>query len=678
MKKIGIILCLILSMVIFAGCSSKVENPEDTLKEYLDNWSNQKYDEMFSRLNGESVMLIRNQEWAFDERYEKVYSDLRIDNITAVFEPVDFKGEKIDLEEITEIVYPVDITMDSLAGEIAYTTHIKMVKEKNDEDKENWKVVWHPTQLLTGLESPTDKLSVRTLLPQRGEIFDRNGNGLAINGSLYQVSIVPNSTEDLEETAIRFAKVLGIDDEQVLKLAKQYPHRPDWAAPIQNLALNDPRAKELVAIPGVLLGQIDGRQYPSGDVTGHLIGHMGAITAEELQNRQGQGYTSTSIIGKNNLELVFEETLRGTPGAVISVTDESGKNGRVIAERSSVDGEDVHLTIDIDIQRKLVKSLNGEIGAGVVMDPATGEVLALVSEPAFDSNLRYLGLRDPRAMAMEDTTVLFERRFQNTYSPGSIFKPFTAVMGIEEKTLDPTEKINISGRRWQPNNSWGGYHITRVNESESQVDLNIAMMRSDNIYFAQQALRIGNDKMEAWAEKLGFGEPIPFEFPIYASAIANSGINTEVLLADTGYGQGQILVSPVHMTAMYSIFVNDGSMIQPRLISGNEPEFYRENIASTQTIDKVLNSLIAVVEDNRGSANRSNPGHSRKIAGKTGTAELKKDLNEQGGEQIGWYVSFDYEKKDLVTTIMIQNAQLRGGSAKAVNISNDFWRSIDQ
>ncbi|NBG88385.1 penicillin-binding transpeptidase domain-containing protein [Isachenkonia alkalipeptolytica] len=731
MKKTWL-LGIIFTALILSGCSEEEPlSPEDPLGTYLEHWEQGDYPEMLQLLEDNSRELIDRQEWEFSQRYEKVYSDLEIEERTFSYEAVEFDGEEMDLEELEEVTYEVQVRMASMAGEIEYTTEVPLIKnmeiaeqEATGEDRENpWEVVWEPAHLLKGMEAPEDLIGVSMDPPERGEIFDREGRGLAVNGRVYQASIVPEATEDLEGTVDAFASVLGLSRDRVDSLAKQYPDRPDWAAPVQRVSMEDPRVSELVEISGVLLSEIDGREYGGGEYTGHVIGHVGPITAEELEDREGEGYSSTSTIGKNGLELAYEEVLRGSPGVRITVTDEDGENERIIAETEAKNGEDIHLTIDLDLQQTLAETLEGEKGAVVLMDPKTGEVLALSSEPAFDSNLRTLGLPDPRASEMEDAGELFSRRFQNRYAPGSIFKAFTAVMGLEEGTLDPEESFEIEGLQWQESSQWGGYRVTRVTDRITDVNLHRGMVHSDNIYFAKQALALGGDAMERYGELLGFGREVPFEFPMYISSLSNEGINSEPLLADTGFGQGQIQVSPVHMTAMFTIFLNDGDMLTPRLFlqdvaqelepegeagedseedsagdspddseeAGDEeeagdpsedsgefsPRVFQENIGSPENIGIVRDALIAVMEEESGSVYRENPGHSRKLAGKTGTAELKSDYMAEGDELLGWFVSFDYEAEDLLLTIMVENTEGRGGSRVALELSHEFWEALE-
>ncbi|PYZ92729.1 hypothetical protein CR194_13825 [Salipaludibacillus keqinensis] len=680
MKHFYIVLLISVSL---AACSNEEPaNPEDTLEAYVDSWSSQSISSMLEQTSEESQSEIGNFEWDFEERYEQEYGRLAIEDIHIFYDSRDFEEEEVDLDELEEISYPISVQMDSVVGAINYETEVNLVKQvvtdEDNEEREEWSVEWDPTHLMMAMQDPHDEIAIEREQPNRGEIFDRNGEALAKNGEIYQVSIVPERTEDLEDTVSQFAEVTGLDEERVGDLANAFPDEPSWAAQIQNISLIDERKDELLEIEGVLLDTIPGREYPYGDITGHLVGHIGDITGEELEGLEDRGYTAQSEIGKYGIEYFYEEELRGTEGLTVSIKTEDGEVRDVITHTEPEDGENIPLTIDISMQQKLADVLQEDSGSGVVTDPLSGETLALVSEPAFDSNLRYLQLSDPRAEELDTVEVLFEQRFRRAYSPGSIFKPFTAIAGIEEGTLDPEEIIVIEGEQWQPDDSWGGYLVTRVNDSETEIDLETAMKLSDNIYFAQQALELGEDSMEEWMSKMGFGESIPYEIPLGTSSIANDGLKSEILLADTGYGQGEVQVTPVHMNALYSTFLNEGQMVGPTLIVGNDSEREEREVTSSETAALVEETLIAVVEDSDGTAYRSDPGHTRLLAGKTGTAELKQDQTEEDGEQVGWYVSYDYDNADLLTTIMVQNAEDRGGSGYVVDLANEFWQKVDE
>jgi penicillin-binding protein len=251
-------------------------------------------------------------------------------------------------------------------------------------------------------------------------------------------------------------------------------------------------------------------------------------------------------------------------------------------------------------------------------------------------------------------------RFNKTYSPGSTLKPLTAAIGLKTGATNPDEKMNIVGKTWAKEN-WGGKTITRVSTKLSQVDLLDAMMTSDNIYFARTALAIGREQFQQGLEAFGFGEDVPFAFPTNTSTITNDGFTSEGLLADSGYGQGEIQMSPIHLSSAYSAFVNNGSMIKPYLEMKDtaSPEFWKDGVISPEHTSILLHTLSEVVNNPQGTGyDPVIPGIS--IAGKTGTAELKATKESQG-EENGWFVAMNTEG-NLLVTMMIENVKERTGS----------------
>ncbi|MEW7077408.1 penicillin-binding transpeptidase domain-containing protein, partial [Limosilactobacillus fermentum] len=167
----------------------------------------------------------------------------------------------------------------------------------------------------------------------------------------------------------------------------------------------------------------------------------------------------------------------------------------------------------------------------------------------------------------EDKNNPFSAKFNKTYAPGSTIKPIAAAIGIKNGTLKADEKKTIKGKEWQKDSSWGGYSVTRVSESLQQVDLENALITSDNIYFAQNALDMGADNFTKGLNTFGFSEDIPYEFPTQKSSIANDKLDSDILLADTGYGQGQMQMSPLHLAASYTPFVDNGDLVKPTLFN---------------------------------------------------------------------------------------------------------------
>ncbi|CAM3790905.1 penicillin-binding transpeptidase domain-containing protein [Alkalicoccus chagannorensis] len=642
--------------VLLAGCFGEdPPNPEEeALVPYLLAWQDGSYEAM----DGVDADLA--------ERYELIYGDLQAEVGSLDFDARDFEEEDdIDLGEIQEIDYSVSVSIETLAGELNYDTTVPLERTEDEDGPGDWEAVWQPDHLLPGMQAEDDSIRVAYEEPVRGEIMDRNDEPIAQNGEVYEAAFVPESAEDLEASTEAFADVMELDADAVYEAANQYPDNPDWAAPVQLVAYDDPRVEELLEIDGVLLNTEEGRQYPLGRSAGHLAGHIGPITGEELE--EVDDYPSDADIGKYGIEYFEEETLRGERGVEVRIVDASDEVREVIQSEQPVDGDDITLTIDSSYQELTAGALEGESGAAVLLDADTGETLALTSGPSFDSNLRYLELPDPTVDELDTVEQLFEQRFRQAYSPGSIFKPVTAAIGLNAGTLDPEAARTIEGDQWQQDESWGGFEITRVNDSVTEVDLDTAMALSDNIYFAQEALDLGADTMLDGAEAFGFGESWDYPLPLQEAQLANDDtIDEDILLADTGYGQGQVLSSPVHMAGLYTTFT-DGAMTEPVLLMDDEAEASQP--LEEETLGIIRDTLASVVQDPDGTAYREDPGHDRDVIGKTGTAELKSEQTVEDGDQIGWFASLDEE---YVLVVMLQDAD----SGEAVDVANAIWSGL--
>lgn len=197
----------------------------------------------------------------------------------------------------------------------------------------------------------------------------------------------------------------------------------------------------------------------------------------------------------------------------------------------------------------------------------------------------------------KDASAPFTSKFNKTYAPGSTIKPITASIGLKNDAIKADEPKRIEGKEWQKDSSWGGYKVTRVSERLSDVNLENALITSDNIYFAQTALDTGKDQLSR-LKSFGFEEKLDYEFPTKSSSISNEGIDSDILLADSGYGQGQMLMSPIHLAASYTPFLNDGNLIKPHLIKkdGEEKEIWHKNVLPTGGAEAITKGLKGVVE----------------------------------------------------------------------------------
>ena len=409
------------------------------------------------------------------------------------------------------------------------------------------------------------------------------------------------------------------------------------------------------------------REYPYKDITAHRTGYVQGITAEELESKAEKGYNPHSIIGKTGLEQVYEERLKGKDGLKIYIEDNNGNIVKTIAETKGNNGEDIKLTIDINLQTKLYEKIKNDKGFFVVMNPQTGEILALVSTPSYDPNKFVTGMTNDEwnSISTNEAKPLFTR-FISTWCPGSTFKPITGAIGLTTGNLSEDDEFNYSGLAWQKDSSWGDHKITTLTAYSGKKNLKNALIHSDNIYFAQAALKIGEKTFTEGLDKIKFNEDIDFELDTNKSTYSNSErIEREATLADSGYGQGQLLVNPIHMASIYSAFVNEGNMVKPYIEckENREKEYLVKNAFSKEAANIIREDLIQVVESPTGTAHDLKV-NGVKLAGKTGTAELKASKEEKG-KTLGWFNCFTVDEeldKSMLIVSMVEDGGSNGGS----------------
>ena len=409
------------------------------------------------------------------------------------------------------------------------------------------------------------------------------------------------------------------------------------------------------------------REYPYKDITAHITGYVQGITAEELESKAEKGYNAHSVIGKTGLEQVYEERLKGKDGLKIYIEDNNGNIVKTIAETKGNDGEDIKLTIDINLQTKLYEKIKNDKGFFVVMNPQTGEILALVSTPSYDPNKFVTGMTNDEwnSISTNEAKPLFTR-FISTWCPGSTFKPITGAIGLTTGKLSEDDEFNYSGLAWQKDSSWGDHKITTLTAYKGKKNLKNALIHSDNIYFAQAVLKIGEKTFTEGLDKIKFNEDIGFELDTTKSTYSNSGrIEREATLADSGYGQGQLLVNPIHMASIYSAFANEGNMVKPYIEykENREKEYLVKNAFSKEAANIIKEDLIQVVESPTGTAHDLKV-NGVKLAGKTGTAELKASKEEKG-KTLGWFDCFTVDEeldKSMLIISMVEDGGSNGGS----------------
>lgn len=656
MKKSWIAIAAVLVLVLLAGCQQQA-TPEDRIKEYISHWNKGEFAEMYENYLNDGTKGAYDKA-QFVDRQKKIQEDLNIENLEVTYtEP----PEDAEWNEEEPADFPVQVKMDTVAGPVEFEQNMTLLHETHGEE-ENWFVEWNPSFIFPQLEAE-DKIQIERVQAARGEILDRNGLALAINGGGFNIGIVPEKFTD-ESKKAELAKLLGITAESIDQKLGQSWVKPELFVPIAKLARTDTETIDAaIKIPGVAAQNTPMREYPYGAALSHVTGYIGSITAEQLEERKDQGYTANDQIGRGGMEGVLEERLRGTDGLKIWIDKPvEGIDPITVAEKPVENGETVQLTIDAELQKKTYDAMKGEPGTSAALNPKTGETLALVSSPGFDPNEFMLGISGTRYKELEEDpkNPLFNR-FRAAYAPGSTLKPVTAAIGMEAGTLKPAEGITINGKTWQKDASWGDYKVSRLHpEAPNPVDLNIALVYSDNIYFAQQALNMGNETFVAGLKEFGFGEEIEFPLGLKASQISNEGtIGSAGQLADTSFGQGQMLTNIVHLASMYEPFLTDGVMYKPTLLLDEEDsQVWKEGLVSAETAATLRTAMRNVVVD--GYAQSANIPEAE-LAGKTGTAELKA-AGEDRGKENGFFVTYDASNPDVLMAMMIENVEDNGGS----------------
>ena len=649
---IALIIIIILVIAIVGGViylNQPKETAEQVFTNYISLLNEKKYDELYSYISTQSKAEISKED--FVARNKNIYEGIDAVNIEVQIQSQEKEGKT------AKITY--NENMSTSAGNISFENTANLVIE----DKE-YKIEWSSAMIFPELRD-TDKVRVSTIESTRGEILDRNGDKLAENGSISSIGIVPGKlSENKEQDLQKISELTGVSVEYINNQLLQSWVSDDTFVPIKKVSTSETELKnQLLQISGIQINSTSARVYPLGNEASHLIGYVQTINAEELEQNAGKGYSSTSLIGKSGLEAAYEDRLRGIDGTEIYIQDEEGNKLKTLAKQDKKDGEDIKLTIDSNMQKEIYEQMKNDKGLWVVMEPSTGEILAAVSTPTYDSNDFVLGLStDEWNTLNNDANKPLYNRFIQKYCPGSTFKPITAGIALSTGTITPESTVQYSGTSWQKDSSWGNYNVTTLTSYSGPKNVANALLYSDNIFFAQTALQIGKDAYMEKLNNLGFNESLDFPLSLAKSQYSSSEdgkISTEIKLADTGYGQGDLLINPIHMASIYSAFANQGSMVKPYIEYNNgKTEIYKENVFTEEAAETVKNDLIQVVESPNGTAHDMQI-QGLTIAGKTGTAELKTSSEDTESGTLGWFNCFTIGRSqgDLLMVGMVENTQ---------------------
>ena len=603
----------------------------------------------------------------FTQRYQNIFDGIDFQGLTISYGDLTVEAGKRYLQSAT-LTYSSAL-LDEFTQDVVFSL------DYSDNDS-TFYLNWTPAMIFTDLTSSTE-VKLRTLRPARGEILDSEHNAYAINSYAESVYVQPSKIEDTSYTVTALASILGmttVDVEKALSSSAAVKYDSAVIKAYPPGGISEATESALTTLPGVGVDRTSMtpiRYYPNGSFFAHSMGYTSAITAEELSKLDSSRYDISSYVGRTGLEAAYEDILCGTKGYSLDIYASDGQRLSTVARKEKVDGLDLEVTLDYDLQCRAEEMLEqlkeeGNAGAAVVLEPTTGEVLAISSFPDFDPNLFVLN-SDPKTLASyvaaDSNSPLYNRAVQGSYIPGSTVKPLIAAMALDDGVVDENYEFTgeIIKKQWTPKGYWPYPPITRVSNYSGPVNMSNAITKSDNIYFADVALKAGWEKLEPFLKMIGFDERIPFDLRVSKPGYLNSGNYENMqLLAATGYGQGELIISPLQMACIFSSLANNGDVMTPRLVRATRrmegtdyavvdeysESVWKENIISDHALSTIVPMLRRVVEEGSGRKIHIN---GLTICGKTGTAEIGSDKTRE----IAWMIAFvenaDYNRLVCVT-----------------------------
>lgn len=495
--------------------------------------------------------------------------------------------------------------------------------------------------------SNRNRIDIEPLPPQRGLIYDRNGVLLAENIPTFSLELIPEKVPDIDATLAELTALLSLTEEDI----EAFQTRRTRHRAFEEIVLRSQLTEEEVALfsvnrhrfPGVdVVGRLI-RHYPQGALFAHAVGYVGRINQQEMQEIDRQNYKGTLQIGKNGVEKQYEDLLHGTVGYRQVETNVQGRTVRELYSEPATGGEDLYLHLDINLQRTAAEALGDYSGSVVALDTRNGGVLALVSKPDYDPNAFVTGIsvKDYAELRDNPEQPLFNRALRGHYPPGSTFKPFVALAGLELNVVTEQSRTYCPGFYSLPGNEHR-YRCWR-RQGHAHVDLKSAMAESCDVYFYDLAHALGIDRLHGFLDYFGFGHQTGIDVPGESRGLSPSRewkraqrnqawFPGETLIS--GIGQGFNQTTPVQLAHATATLGMMGTAFKPQLVRATKADTDEGmQLIGAQRADSlpiqqsrnwqaVIESMVEVIHGRRGTARHIGEGLPFKIAGKTGTAQV--------------------------------------------------------
>ena len=562
------------------------------------------------------------------------------------------------------------------------------------------------------LRADNNRLQIQTIVPSRGMIYDRNGRLLADNQTSFSLAIVAERVENVDVLFSAIVEILSLGPEQVeriqAELAKR--RRPDSAVVILEalsekqvalLAVNRHRLRGIEVISHLI------RSYPMGALAAHAVGSVRRLTKEDLETVEPVQYSGSQFIGKRGVEAFYEKSLHGKVGYQKVETDAHSRVRRVLDVQGAQTGKNLTLHLDSKLQAASVDALAGRRGAIVALDPITGGVLAMVSEPSYDPNLFVSGMSSSQFRELTDSIYLplFNRAVNGQYAPGSTFKPVVGLAGISAAITDWEETIEDKGWFKLPGQKrvYRDWSWTKENSGgQGEVNLNRAIYRSSNVYFYDLASRMPIDSLLGFAGQFGFGRNLALDIPEASSGLLptpewkRNVKNQPWYPGDSvnlGIGQGDLLATPLQMATVAATIANRGRVVRPKMLLTSDASIGEMN--GVDEPPKILGlsegdwqAMVDSMEDvvHRGGKGFRGNGtawayigqkNGYRMAGKSGTAQVV-EINQgevydeeklsEFRRKHAWFIAFaPVDNPTIAVAVLVENGG--GGSTVAAPVA---------
>ena len=525
-----------------------------------------------------------------------------------------------------------------------------------------------------------------SLRAPRGTLFDRHGRVLVENRYAFDVSLVREQTTDLDRTLRLVAQITGAAEatlrEIVARHAREPRYRPITLVQDATLAQISGLSARRLELPDILVEQVPTRQYPTDELAAHLFGYVGEITDTQLTRPENSGLHVGSIVGQSGVEQVYNKLLMGTDGARSVVVNSVGREIRTLGEQPPAEGRRLQLTIDYDLQKAAEDGFkqSGYWGSAVILDPRSGEILALVSLPAYDPNHFAAGIDRATWTALNTDKLrpLQNRAIQGRYSPGSTFKIVVATAALEEGIVTPDHKVFCAGG----GTFYGRFFKCHLSGGHGWVDMRHAIEKSCNVYFYTLGNMLGVDRIHKWGALLGLADKSGVDLPHEIDSLVPSTAWKKARTGEKWYagetisvaiGQGQVSVTPMSLAVMMATIANGGTRHVPHLVRAIDdgkgwtptppPAPKSVSLMKPETVAALHDGLWMVV-NGAGTGGRGRIADIA-VAGKTGTAQVISNQGKAAAGKTdrdlrdhGWFVFFaPKDTPELAGVVFVEHAE---------------------